>query len=228
MNNYERQQAPTKSLGFCTKKFLTKIFGVHTWDKQDNVVTFSSSPRWGVKPCCRQWAGGADSTTIISFSHDSRITAWLDITSYEKFGGNHLVEMIDRVWLAWLALSDPPTQPGLDITTSIFPHAAIVGSFGEEKFIIGDSRGTTRIGARPVCQVWRSRGLETWRGLQTLLKYILDYKVQVFRRIWQNRWRILLFKFGAAKMRREVCLSKLWNELWSTRNRKLFNLDFRR
>ena len=61
--------------------------------------------------------------------------------------------MIDRVWLAWLALSDPPTQPGLDITTSIFPHAAIVGSLGEEKFIIGDSRGTTRIGARPVCQV---------------------------------------------------------------------------
>lgn len=151
--------------------------GVDTWDKQDTSPHFPDRrhllPWWGlgnVKPGCRQWVGRlvvADGTAIISLSHDSQINAWLGITSYEKFVGITLVEMIDRVCLALLA--QRPAQLWLDITTSIFPHTSIVGSLREEEFIIRDSGGSTRVRPGAVSQVGRSRRVETG-GFQTFLE----------------------------------------------------------
>ena len=211
LNEFYDDKRAQSHWDLCTKRetVLTQIFGVSSHEiNRIRCHTFLPVPLrwWQSDPHIPfSWSGG---------------NAWLGITSGQSSVGITLVEMIDRVCLALLAHS---TQLWLNITTSIFPHAPVVGSLGEEELVVGDPGGSAGVGGRPVGEAGGGRGVEAWRGLPTFLKIGFTLRGE-----WTEHMlkRILLFEFWAAKMRREVCLFQLWNELWSTRNRKLFNLDF--
>ena len=73
---------------------------------------------------------------------------------------------VERVWLGEGGHGGDAAQPGLNVTSPVFPHAAIICSFGEAQVIVGDSRGSTGIRAGPVVR----RGGRVEARFYTLLK----------------------------------------------------------